>query len=387
VAVAATQTAVSVEQTATAVALTITPVNADDPDEDGLTNDVEARIGSDPNNRDSDGDGLLDGEEFNDLGTSPTNRDTDGDFLSDWDEINIHRTDPTKADTDGDGLTDGQEITNNTDPLSTAVPTPGPTATPSATATVGPTATQGATATPTQTPFPTLTPTVTNTPMPAATATQTPQPSSTPTVTITPQPTQTFTPEPTATSTPVPISCITTPPTIDGIFQVTEWPVSLRQFASVDNPAARAEVYLTRDVDNLYLAFLINDDSVDASDSLRVLFDTTNNGGDPDSADRFFQVLRDNTQQVSAGIGSNTDTQNWNGNYSSSNWLAVVTQSNSQWVVEMEIDAVEMGALSPVSFGLMVQVLFNSNLATWPEEGELNNPSTWVDVSNIVCTP
>jgi serine/threonine protein kinase len=387
IAVASTQTAVAIEQTSTAIALTVTPIGETDPDEDGLNNDVEARIGSDPNNPDSDGDGLLDGQEFNEFGTSPTNRDTDGDFLSDWEEINIYDTDPTNADTDGDGFPDGQEITGGTDPLATAVPTAGPTATPSATITVGPTATEGPTATPTQTPLPTLTPTVTNTPVPAATATQTAVPTNTPTATQTALPTQTFTPEPTATSTPIPISCVTTPPNIDGIFQVTEWPISLVQFASVDDPGARVEVYFARDVDNLYLAFLMNDDTAETTDSLRVLFDTTNNGGDPDTADRFFQVQRDGTQQVSAGMGSNTDSQNWDGNYSSSNWMAVVAQSTTQWVVEMEIDAVEMAALSPISFGMMVQVLFTGDLATWPEEGELNNPGSWVDVSNIVCTP
>jgi hypothetical protein len=129
----------------------------------------------------------------------------------------------------------------------------------------------------------------------------------------------------------------------------------------------------------------MNDDTADTSDSLRVLFDTTNNGGDPDTADRFFQVLRDGTQQVSAGIGSNTDSQDWNGNYSSSNWTAAITESNTQWVVEMQIDAVEMGALSPNSFGMMAQVLFTGDLATWPEEGDLNNPTSWVDVGNIAC--
>jgi hypothetical protein len=385
IAVASTQTAVAIEQTSTAIALTITPANAADPDEDGLSNDQELIAGTDTNNPDTDGDDLLDGEEVLNLGTNPLSRDTDGDFLSDWEEVHTYGTDPTDADTDGDGIPDGQEITSGTDPLATAVPTAGPTATPSATPTVGATATQGPTATPTQTPLPTLTPTATNTPLPAATATQTAVPTNTPTPTQTALPTQTFTPQPTATSTPVPISCVDTPPNIDGIFQVTEWPNSIIQFASVDDPAARVEVYFARDVDHLYLAFLINDNTADSSDSLRLLFDTTNNGGDPDTADRFFQVLRDGTQQVSAGIGSNTDSQNWDGDYSSSNWLAAITQSNTQWVVEIEIDTVEMGALSPISFGMMVQVLFTGDLATWPEDGELNSPDSWVDVSNIVC--
>ncbi|MFM2170214.1 MAG: hypothetical protein RI957_443 [Verrucomicrobiota bacterium] len=65
---------------------------------------------SNPINRDTDSDGLLDGDEINRYRTSPILVDTDGDGLSDSVEINTHRTDPTTPDTDGDGLSDGQEI-------------------------------------------------------------------------------------------------------------------------------------------------------------------------------------------------------------------------------------------------------------------------------------
>ena len=41
-----------------------------DPDEDGLTNDEEEALGTDPDNADSDGDGTLDGDEIDD-GTNP----------------------------------------------------------------------------------------------------------------------------------------------------------------------------------------------------------------------------------------------------------------------------------------------------------------------------
>lgn len=65
---------------------------------------------SNPTNRDTDNDGLLDGDEINTYRTSPVSLDTDGDGLNDFAEVNTHRTDPTRADTDGDGLTDGDEI-------------------------------------------------------------------------------------------------------------------------------------------------------------------------------------------------------------------------------------------------------------------------------------
>ncbi|MHA1442079.1 MAG: FG-GAP-like repeat-containing protein, partial [Candidatus Heimdallarchaeota archaeon] len=66
----------------------------------------------DPNDHpilDSDNDGLLDDVEIL-LGTDPNNPDTDYDLLTDGDEVLIYFTDPTKDDTDNDFLEDGEEI-------------------------------------------------------------------------------------------------------------------------------------------------------------------------------------------------------------------------------------------------------------------------------------
>jgi hypothetical protein len=117
---AATATAVSVAQVA--------DLNADD-DEDGLSNAEELALqpASDPNNPDTDGDGIRDGDEVRVWGTNPTLRDTDSDGLSDGDEVNTHGTNPANPDTDGDTVNDGAEVRNSTDPLlppGTDVPTP-----------------------------------------------------------------------------------------------------------------------------------------------------------------------------------------------------------------------------------------------------------------------
>ena len=61
------------------------------------------------------GDGLNDAEEAL-LGTDPDNPDTDGDSLTDGDEVNVHSTNPLLADTDGDGFDDDREIFIGTDP-------------------------------------------------------------------------------------------------------------------------------------------------------------------------------------------------------------------------------------------------------------------------------
>ena len=57
------------------------------PGQDGLTNADEAtKLGTDPKNPDTDGDGFMDGEE-NTEGTDPKNPDSDGDGIKDGDEI------------------------------------------------------------------------------------------------------------------------------------------------------------------------------------------------------------------------------------------------------------------------------------------------------------
>lgn len=66
--------------------------------------------------QDSDGDGLTD-EQENIVNTDPLKTDTDGDGLTDKEEINIWKSDPRKTDTDGDTFSDGQEIKNGYNPL------------------------------------------------------------------------------------------------------------------------------------------------------------------------------------------------------------------------------------------------------------------------------
>jgi hypothetical protein len=74
---------------------------------------------------DWDGDGLLDEVETDtgeyvdetDTGTDPNDPDTDDDGLNDGAEVNTYGTDPNNPDTDGDGLEDGLEVAFGSDPL------------------------------------------------------------------------------------------------------------------------------------------------------------------------------------------------------------------------------------------------------------------------------
>lgn len=101
-----------------------------DPDNDNFTNLEEFEAGSLPDNPDSDGDGLKDGEEAKGLAgarpiTDPTKSDTDNDGLNDLLESNsgVYNgpadpgTNPTLADTDSDKTPDRREVLKGTNPL------------------------------------------------------------------------------------------------------------------------------------------------------------------------------------------------------------------------------------------------------------------------------
>lgn len=65
---------------------------------------------------DTDKDGLADEEEAS-LRTNPTLVDSDEDGLSDADEVRVWKTDPLDSDTDNDGFPDGTEVKSGYDPL------------------------------------------------------------------------------------------------------------------------------------------------------------------------------------------------------------------------------------------------------------------------------
>ncbi|MFA4937020.1 MAG: hypothetical protein WC575_01850 [Patescibacteria group bacterium] len=68
-----------------------------------------------PELEDTDNDRLNTREEF-ELGTDPQNFDTDADGLFDGEEVKVWHTDPLNPDTDGDGYLDGEEVINNYNP-------------------------------------------------------------------------------------------------------------------------------------------------------------------------------------------------------------------------------------------------------------------------------
>lgn len=87
-----------------------------DPDQDGVSTYDEVQIqGTDPDNPDTDGDGLNDGIEVNGE-TDALDPDSDDDGLSDGAEVNEHHSDPMKTDSDDDGFDDGYEVAHGFSP-------------------------------------------------------------------------------------------------------------------------------------------------------------------------------------------------------------------------------------------------------------------------------
>ena len=105
-----------------------TDINKSDTDGDGLSDYDELNIfGYNPLLQDTDADGISDADEDYDEdgltnieeirnGCSPTLSDSDNDMLSDFDEINVYGTNPCNKDTDGDGVDDGTEVECGSDP-------------------------------------------------------------------------------------------------------------------------------------------------------------------------------------------------------------------------------------------------------------------------------
>lgn len=89
-----------------------------DNDKDGLTNAEEISLNTLPDKRDTDEDGLDDGEEVHNRKTDPLKPDSDSDGIKDGDEV-ARAMNPLSPDSDGDGIPDAQDPA----PIHTSTPT------------------------------------------------------------------------------------------------------------------------------------------------------------------------------------------------------------------------------------------------------------------------
>ena len=113
---------------------TTTSVEEIDSDADGLSDELETTVGTDPSLPDSDADGMSDSDEIQFYGTDALAPDTDDDGLDDAEELLTYGTNPLLDDTDGDDVSDSEEVAAGSHPLDAAsvpaTPTPSPTSPP-----------------------------------------------------------------------------------------------------------------------------------------------------------------------------------------------------------------------------------------------------------------
>jgi hypothetical protein len=120
---------------------------------------------------------------------------------------------------------------------------------------------------------------------------------------------------------------------------------------------------------------------------VQVYVDTNHNLGDPDVADRLFEVRRDGTLALYQGLGNNADGLAWETEPLVSDiWTAAVgSPSTNQWVVEMEVDTVIEGIALADPYGMMLEVLYGDEAVVWPEGAIPINAATWANVDNPLC--
>ena len=282
------------------------------------------------------------------------------------------------ADTDGDGVNDGVEAASQTNPLDPLDPLP--TATPTL---ILPTNT------PTPVP-PTATPTATPTSTPTATATATATESPTATATVTETPAATGTPTPTATvATGYELSCSGTLPNLDGVVSAGEWGnTPMFSFAAGADATWLVDGYMTWVADQLFMAFVIDDDQTGAGELLSVFIDADGSGGEISNSDRAYGIGRDGTLSTGVVDDSGTDGSIWNWVEVNENWVAQNGDGpGGQWMLEIRInaalDAPQLLAGNP--FGLMISLGDDGSQGSWPEGGQEPQSGTWQAVSNDLC--
>jgi serine/threonine-protein kinase len=361
-------TSTSVQSTlnaATSVATSQTPNVSDpngDPDQDRLTNAQEAGVGTDPLNPDSEGDGVLDGEEVLDFGCDPLVVDTDADTFPDFQEVFQLESD----------------CNDPNDPVSQ---------TPSPTPSVTGTGTQSPTSTPSNTPPTPPTTLVPTTPVPTTPVPTTPVPT-TPVPTTEVPTTEVPTTEVPTTPPPPPadyaVACTTLAPVLNGDLSDDTWLVGpALTYFSPSNPGQITQFYIVRFGEDYYMALQVSGGPTAPNDPISVFFDVDNSGGGPEIRDRWLQFLRDGTRTTRRGNGAG----GWD-EFVSNDWqVAVNGAASDPWIAEIEVSAVELAAMEN-PFGQLLQTVYGgTDVVINPLGGSTTDSSTWASVTNPDCPP
>ncbi len=176
-----------------------------------------------------------------------------------------------------------------------------------------------------------------------------------------------------------------TTPTLDGIVNSSEWSDAemLDLFLGSD---FIGNAYVKHDGQNLWVGFLINDDTPQLDhfgDRTMVYVDTDFDQSQyPQSDDYFFVVLRGDTSFQSQGLGTNTgNASDWDTYSSMGAWTSLLNDQTSTWSVEYKIPFSDLGIVAgnPKTIGMNFGT--SDAFTYWPAwiyEPDFPNGTNWL---------
>jgi len=174
-----------------------------------------------------------------------------------------------------------------------------------------------------------------------------------------------------------------TTPTIDGTIGTFsgEWDdASTVTFTVTDG--GTCTVYVKQDGSHLYVAFDIPDTTIYSSDDAGwVCLDVNHNGGDMDTDDLWFEVLRDGTTGEYYWTGIDWASRIPDG------WTAACTSTSAGFQIEYSISYSKIGVIAGVpdrTLGVMFETIdYGSSTYSWPPPPSYDDyPETWADLTS-----
>jgi len=175
-----------------------------------------------------------------------------------------------------------------------------------------------------------------------------------------------------------------TAPTIDGVVEVEEWNGSEMITLSVEGNDA--DVYFKHDRDSIYFGFDIQEGHNSAFPDTRIFFDLEHDASDsPQEDDYQLYINPDNggliERQGDGDTWQDVDIEHWTGDWNE--------DGSDHWSTEYDVSSEKFGNFTGnESFGFAIMVYGNSPGAydTWPDGSDIDDPSTWGDISFLNWT-
>jgi hypothetical protein len=133
-----------------------------------------------------------------------------------------------------------------------------------------------------------------------------------------------------------------------------------------------------RDATTLYVAAIIDDATVNNNDAFQLGVDVNKNSGDPDTADRLFEIKRIGTTQASGGFGTNDNGRGFTVALTPT-FTAAATQSAGGFVVEMAVPLTDIGSPTTSIRAFLGAATVGGPAVTCPAGANVDDIATWED--------